>query len=147
MKSEKLLYRLGLEREIVAKEMPQFKFHDIAGDAYVEGDVKIYGSDAEFILRLILGNFPDDLPKLFVVSPAKLPKYDGYGTVNSEGSSHDFHTLKNGPGGIVQICHFKRDWWDSSKSVVAVLIKGVFWLEAYSAYLKSGRSVSAYCAS
>ena len=107
MKTEKQLYRLGIERKLVAKELPQFEFHDIEGDTYIEGWVNIYGSSAEFMLRLVLGNFPDGLPKLFVVSPAKLPKYNGRGTVNSVGASHDFHTLKNGPGGIVQICHFK----------------------------------------
>lgn len=147
MKTEKQLYRLGLERELVAKELPQFEFHDIEGDTYIEGWVNIYGSSAEFKLRLVLGNFPDDLPKLFVVSPAKLPKYDGYSTVNYAGSSHEFHTLKNCPGGVVQICHFKRNWWDSSKTVVSVLMKGIYWLESYCAYLKSGRSISAYCTS
>jgi len=147
MKTEKQLYRLGIERQLVAKELPQFEFFDLEGDTYIEGWVNIYGSSAEFKLRLILGNFPDDLPKLFVVSPAKLPKHNGHGTINSKGSSHDFHTLSNGSGGVVQICHFKRNWWDSSKTAVAVLMKGIYWLEAYCAYLKSGRTVSAYCAS
>ena len=145
MKTKKQLYRLGLERELLSKQMPEFEFHDIEGDTYIEGWVNIYGSSAEFRLRLVLGNFPDDLPKLYVVSPVKLPKYNGYSTVNSVGSSHEFHTLSNGPGGVVQICHFKRNWWDSSKTTIAILIKGIFWLEAYCAYLKSGRSLSVYC--
>ena len=146
MKTDTQLYRLGLEKKLVAKELPQFEFHDLNGDTYIEGWVKIYGSRTEFKLRLVLGRgFPDDLPKLFVVSPVTLPKYNGRGTVNSEGSSHEFHTLSNGPGGVVQICHFKRDWWNSSKTTVAVLIKGIYWLESYCAYLKRGISISSYC--
>ena len=146
MKTEKQLYRIGIEKELMAKELPHFEFYDIEGETFVEGGVNIYGSSAEFKLRLVLGDFPDDLPKLFVVSPTKLPKYDGYGTVNSECASHEFHTSRNGPGGIVQICHFKRDWWDSSKSLISVLMKGIYWLECYCAYLKTGRKISSYCA-
>jgi hypothetical protein len=145
MKTEKQLYRLGIEKQLVAEELPQFEFFDIEGDTYIEGWVSIYGSSSEFKLRLVLGNFPDDLAKLFVVSPAILPKYNSRGNVNSEGASHAFHTLKNGPGGIVQICHFKRDWWDSSKTTVAILMKAIYWLECYCAYLKTGKSLSEYC--
>jgi len=147
MKTDKQLLRLAIERQLVAMELPQFEFHDIEGDTYAEGLVNIYGSSTEFKLRLVLRDFPDELPKLFVVSPTILPKYKGYGNVNSEGPSHAFHTMRNGAGGIVQICHFKRDWWDSSKTAVAVLIKGIFWLEAYCAYLKTGRKISEYCPS
>ena len=140
------LCRLGIERVLVARELPQFEFFDVNGDTYVEGWVKIYGSSAEFKLRLVIGRgFPDEMPKLYVVAPVKLPKYDGRGTVNSVGCSHDFHTLRNGPGGVVQICHFKSSWWDSSKTTVAALMKGIYWLEAYCAYLKTGKSISRHC--
>jgi hypothetical protein len=135
-----------VERELLAKQMPQFEIFDLNGDTYIEGLARVYGSRAEFKLRLVLGrSFPDEMPKLFVVSPATLPKYNGRGTINSEGSSHCFHTLNNGPGGIVQICHFKSGWWDSSKTTVAALMKGIYWLEAYAAHLKTGRDISVYC--
>lgn len=146
MKTQTQHCRLDVERALVAKELPQFNFHDMNGGTYVEGWVKIYGSRTEFQLGLFLGRgFPDEMPKLYVASPTKLPKYGGHGTVNSAGSSHDFHTLSNGPSGVVQICHFKSSWWDSSKTTVAVLMKGIYWLEAYCAYLKTGKSISKYC--
>ena len=44
MKTDKQLLRLAIERQLVARELPQFEFHDIEGDTYIEGWVKIYGS-------------------------------------------------------------------------------------------------------
>jgi len=63
-------------------------------------------------------------------------------TINSVGSSHEFHTLSNGPDGCVQICHFKSEYWDASKTCVGVLFKGLLWLEAYDIYLKTGMSIA-----
>lgn len=63
-------------------------------------------------------------------------------TINSVGSSHAFHTLSNGPDGCVQICHFKSEFWDASKTCVGVLFKGLLWLEAYDIYLKTDMSIA-----
>ena len=139
-------YRLALEKSMLAKEMPQFRFYNMTGDTYVAGWAKTSGGRHNYKLTLILGFlFPDEMPKLFVISPHTLWKYDGYGTVNKEGISHAFHTLENGPGGRVQICHFKPDLWDSSKTIVAVMMKGLFWLEAYEAHLRTGRDLADFC--
>ena len=133
-------YRLALEKKLLEKEMPQFQWYDMTGNTYLEGYVKTYGNGDQYKLRVVLtSRFPDEMPNLFVVSPQRLPKYGGYGTVNAEGASHKFHTLKNGPGGCVQVCHFKPAFWDSSKTLVAVLIKGIFWLEGYEAHLKTDK--------
>jgi hypothetical protein len=138
--------RLAVEKAILEKEMPQFEFHDPTGDTYVEGDVKT-SSGNEFTLRCVLGrSYPDRSVSLYVASPRSLPKYGG-GTVNAEEKSHKFHTGVNGPGGCVQICHFKAECWDSTITLVAVLIKGVLWCESYCMHLKTGRPISDYCPS
>ena len=138
--------RLAVEKALVDEEMPQFRFHDPSGDTYLEGEVGTSGG-SQFTLRCVLHRrFPDEKPHLYVVSPHNLPKYGGHGTINALGKSHDFHTWKNGPDRCIQICHFKDDWWDASKTLVAVLIKGVLWCEAYTMHLKTGRPISAYCA-
>ncbi|MBM4029155.1 MAG: hypothetical protein FJ280_27720 [Planctomycetes bacterium] len=144
MWSETQQTRIATERAVLREEMPQYEFYDPSGDTYVEGDVRT-SDGAEFTLRCVLGrHFPDEMPRLYVASPHRLPKHDGY-SVNGEGKSHQFHTLENGPNGEVQICHFKPDWWDSSKTLVAVLLKGLWWCEAYCAHLRTGNPISNYC--
>lgn len=145
MWTETQQHRLAVEKAVVDKEMPQFRFHDLAGNTYLEGEVGT-SDGSQFRLRCILHpRFPDEKPHLYVVSPSRLPRYGG-GTINALGKSHDFHTWGNGPDGCVQICHFKRDWWDSGKTLLAVLIKGVLWCEGYAMHLKTGRPIAAYCA-
>jgi hypothetical protein len=140
-------YRLALERSILAKEMPQFQFYNMNGDTYVAGWAKTSGGCQSYKLTLVLGPmYPDVMPELYIISPDTLWKYCHLGTVNAEGVSHAFHTLSNGPGGQVQICHFKPDLWDSSKTVLAVLIKGLVWLEAYEAHLRTGKNLADFCA-
>ena len=146
MWSETQKYRLALEYKLLEKKMPQFKWYDLEGNTYLEGQVRTNDDGREYVLQCVLSNkFPDQKPKLFVVSPHTLPKYDGRGTINGAGKSHSFHTLDNGPRGCVQICHFKSEWWDSTKTLMAVLMKGMYWLEAYSTHLQTGKPIAVYC--
>jgi len=138
--------RLVLERKLLAKEMPHFHLYNIDGNAYVSGWQTTRGSHQNYQLKLVLGYyFPDEMPNLYIVSPHTLWKADRYGTINEEETSHAFHTLSNGPNGCVQICHFKHESWDASKTCVGVLIKGVIWLEAYEAHLRTGKDIADFC--
>lgn len=138
--------RILIEKKLLEREFPQGRFLDLNGSPHFEVAIKTSGGQ-EFTLDAVLGeHFPDKMPRLYVVSPHRLPKRGNCGSVNAEGNSHAFHTLKNGPGGVVQICHFKPSWWDSSKTVCAAIIKGVIWCECYMAYLHTGKSIYSYCA-
>jgi len=137
--------RLTFEREILAQELPQFCFYDINGNAYISGWQSTAARYTNYQLKLVMGyDFPDMMPELFITSPGILYQYDGYSTVNGEGLSHEFHTLDNGPGGCVQICHTKPELWSPSQTCVFVLMKGIVWLEAYDAHLRTGRLCD-YC--
>ena len=136
--------RLAMERKLLLKEMPQFQFYKTRGDTYVEGWMQTSGGNT-YKLRLVLGQrYPDEMPSLYVVSPRKLRKY-GYGTINNQGLSHRFHTCGKGPGGCVEICHFRSSLWNSSKTILAVLTKGLIWCEGYAAYLKTGKGIAEFC--
>ena len=133
--------RLQLERAITAKELPQFQFYEMGGDRYFEGWQRT-STGGLYLLKLVLSAwYPDQMPSLYVTYPLILWKYGG-NTINSEGVSHAFHTLNNGPWGCVEICHFKRENWDASKTCVGILFKGILWLEAYGVHFVTGMSIA-----
>lgn len=144
MWSEKQRRRLGAEKRLLDQKMPQFKFYSPLIDTYVAGKAKT-SDGRKYKLKLILGKrFPDEMPKLYVVSPRLLPKY-GDGTINSEGVSHSFHTQENGPDGCVQICHYSSSLWDPSKSIFGIMLKALIWAEGYCQHLRTGKSIATFC--
>ena len=143
MRSNSQLYRLALEQKILANELPQFSFYDINGDTYVSGWQSTCSHRENYQLKLLLGlHYSDEMPRLYISSPLILPQRNSCRTINNIGVSHFFHTLSNGPDGCVQICHTKPELWNPSMTCVAVLMKGIVWLEAYDAYLQTGRSLN-----
>ena len=135
--------RLGLEKALVSRELPQFQIYKSGDKVYFKGWQKTSYRSQDYQLKLALPRwYPDDMPSLSVIYPKILPKYGSMRTVNAEGTSHAFHTLSNGPGGCVQICHFKQEMWDASKTCVGVLMKGIMWLEAYERHLRTGKTIA-----
>jgi len=133
--------RLRTEEAIMAKKLPQFKLLHKNAQYYFEGWYSTSTGD-RFQLRLVFTtHYPDEMPRLYVVSPKNLRKYS-QGFINLEASSHEFHTSPNGLGGCVQICHFSRDSWDASCTAVSAMIRGLLWLEAYSLHLLNGKSIA-----
>ena len=143
MWTEKQKRRLSAEKKILERKLPQFKFFNLLG-TYVAGKTKT--SDGRmYLLRLDIGKgFPEEMPRLYVVTPFVLPKYGG-GTINEEGISHFFHTRDKAPCGEVQICHDALPLWNASKSIFGVMLKGLIWLEGYCQHLKTGKSIAEFC--
>jgi len=128
----------------MAEEMPQFRlFQTRSGAHYFRGWQKttIGGRSYEFKLVIPM-RYPNEMPRLYVIYPTELWQHGFRRLVNTEGVSHGFHTLGNGPGGCVQICHFKPELWDASRTCVGVFAKGLLWLEAYEVHLRGGRSIA-----
>jgi hypothetical protein len=148
--------RLHSEEAIMVKEMPQFRLYQMNHERYFEGYHTTSTNSKCYKLKLAIPDYyPDEMPKLYIVSPSllfcrfrdvqtiiALGMSYGLQTINSMGITHAFHTLENGPGGCVQICHFKSALWDASKTCIAVLMKGILWLEAYEVYLNTGMDIS-----
>jgi len=138
--------RLACERKVLERKLPQFHFYNPTGDTYVSGIVPLRSAGLSLTVKCVLDPlFPDVMPPLYVTSPLTLWRYRRRGTVNSEGASHAFHTLWNGPGGVVQICHFKPQQWHSGRSLFAVFMKGLWWSRAYEEHLRSGKPLCDYC--
>jgi hypothetical protein len=133
--------RLQLERAIMAKELPQFYFYWMGEDRYFQG-WQATSTGAYYQLKLDLpAGYPDEMPRLYITSPIPLWKCNGR-TINSEGVSHDFHSLGSGPGGSTEICHFKSSNWDASKTCVGVFFKGILWCEALNVHLATGMTIA-----
>lgn len=134
--------RLAVEQKLLAKYMPDFRFYDPRGDTYVEGWAQTRGGKSFKLKVMLPPEYPYAKPSLYVMSPVTLPRHGGQGTVNDVGCTHSFHTLENGPDGCVQICHTRG--WDASITLVKVLLKGIVWMEAYSAHLRTGCEIADY---
>ena len=134
--------RLRIEKKIVRAELPQFKFVQLGSTPCFEGSYTSTTTENAFTLRVELpDHYPDQMPKLFITSPITLRKSDG-GRINDMGASHDYHTLGTGLGGCIEICHFNEASWDASRTCVAVLIKGILWIEAYCLSLINGMTIA-----
>ncbi|MCX5674657.1 MAG: hypothetical protein NTX87_06580 [Planctomycetota bacterium] len=136
--------RWAFEMSLLSLYMRSFAYWDAAdGGAIVDGWAQTNGGQAIYRGKLVLTpNFPYEEPELFVLSPNPLWMHGGLKTINSLGTSHDYHTRSNGPDGCVQICH--TDSWDASLTCVFVLTKLHLWLEAYEAHLQTGETIATY---
>ena len=132
---------LRTNHRLVLRYFPQFRLHQTADPPYYQGWYNaLSGRRFQFRLALPPGS-PDVKPRLYVWRPTRLPKFGG-GTLNDAGSLHEFHTMKNGPAGRVQICHVPN--WNAAVTYVAVLGRALLWAEAYCAHLREGRPISDY---
>ena len=136
--------RLACEKKILERELPQFRFYDSTGDTYVQGDVFLPSAGLTLTLRCVIGRwFPDTMPEVYVVRPVTLWKYRRRSTINAEGCSHSYHTLSNGPSGVVQICTSGQ--WHSSVSLTGLLLKALFWCRCYEEHLRTGKPICDFC--
>lgn len=132
---------ISVNRELVQRYFPKFRFHHHDDAPYFDGWVTV-STGRKYQLRLIL-NIPsaDELPRpeLYVWSPVHLRSPFG-GTILE--ISHAFHTGMNGTGGRVQIDYGIPPQEEiASHTYVAILHRGMLWLEAYEKGLASGRSI------
>jgi hypothetical protein len=142
MYSRWFLSRIKKEKKIMLEELPQFKLFEFGDKIYFKGRHRTTTKRLEFQLKLSLPKeYPDLAPALYIINPLTLRKFGG-GTINSIGSSHSFHTLRNGPSGCIQICHAGNGNWDASKTCIGVLFKGIIWCEAYAVHLRTGIDIS-----
>jgi hypothetical protein len=135
--------RIEFEKQIMSRNLPQFRFYDFRTDRYFSGWQKTTVNHHLYELKLeIPPYYPDLEPHLYVTSPTTLFRYNSLNTINSLGLTHEFHTLHNGPKGCIQICHGGPENWNASKTCVGVFVKGVLWLEAYETHLVTGESIA-----
>ena len=137
MDNEQYEERIRIEKAIMNQEIPSFELMGSGVSRYFIG-WHTTGKSNRYQLKIQLSaNYPDRVPALLVVSP-KILKMQGGGALNTQASSHSFHTLSNGPDGSVRVCHIGTQRWNASYTCVAVALQGMLWLEAYDEYLSTG---------
>ena len=122
--------RIRIEQSIMKKELPQFVLYETCGEFYFQGWHRTTYKNNDYKLKLALPpGFPDERPKLYIVDPILLigKKGDEVVLINSQGVSHKFHTLSNGPDSCIQICHYDSESWNSSISC-ATSKRVILWL-------------------
>lgn len=135
--------RLAAEEKLMKKYMRDFHFYNRTGNTYIKGEVQTSGRRNKYTLKLTLpSDFPYDEPYLYVASPNILWQYGHQETVNSEGTSHAFHTTDNGSDNCIKICH--THYWDPSITCVKIILKGILWLEAYEGHLRTGKDLAEF---
>ena len=133
--------RLVFASALLKRYMRGFRFVSTKPeDTRIEGVIRPKGSSRRYKGRVVLlPGYPSCKPELSVIDPLPLVMHDGTTDIASLGSSHAYHTRRNGPDGSVKICH-SRDW-DASQTCIRVLTKLALWLHAYEEHLRCGQTI------
>lgn len=91
----------------------------------------------------LTGDYPYEVPKVFIVTPKPLMDYQGRTMLDA---SHSMHTLPS-ENGCVRVCHYGSIDWTPRVSLYQIIVKVRFWLEMYEAHLKNGRPLDYYLTS
>ena len=133
--------RLGFEKDLLEKYFGnRVTWIDPTGDTKIEVRVTC-SNDKQYTLRVYLpADYPNSVPEMIVKTPSMctLTRRDGSDLVGSP--DHVYGTKD----GCTMICHFKPNLWRSDNTLYQVVMKGLIWLEAYQAHLRTGSNLSAY---
>ena len=99
-------------------------------------------NNKQYVLRIYIPpDYPNSCPQMVISYPSYcLRKRDG--TV-MDSASNDDHTWES-IDGCTKICHYKPAEWTDDNTFYQVSMKGLIWLEAYEAHLRTGKSLSNY---
>ena len=131
--------RLAYEEQLIKHYMPHLRVYDRSGDTYIAGRTTTSGQHHEYKLRILLpSDYPYEEPDLLVDHTLWLK--DRSQTINSMGISHNYHVLGSDESDSVRICHTED--WNASLTCLKVALKGILWLEAYEAHLRTGQPIA-----
>ncbi len=135
--------RLDIESDALKKYFPNFRIQDPFGEkSGVIGRMRS-NNGKEYTIWLALGAFPNEAPRLYLISPEKLKTHDG--TLLSQlGANSKMHLLTPDAHGHPQICHYNDQYWHPKVSLYKIIMKARFWIEAYEQHLRHGKPIDAY---
>lgn len=133
--------RLGFEKDLLEKYFGnRVTWIDPTGDTKTEVRVTC-SNDRQYTLRVYLpADFPNSVPDMIVKTPSmcELKRRDGSALVGSP--DHVYGSRD----GCTKICHFRPNLWRCDNTLYQVVMKGLIWLEAYQAHLRTGSNLSTY---
>lgn len=134
--------RLAMEKNLLENYFRgRVSWIDPTGDTRVEVRMTC-SNNKQYTLRVYLPtDFPSSCPQMIVSNPSSfLRKKNGDLMSNSDGSYHTYGSRD----GCTVICHFKPCLWNDNNTLYQVFMKGLIWLEAYEAHLRTGQPLSDY---
>lgn len=134
--------RLALEKHLMEKYFGnKVSWIDPTGETKVEVKV-ICSNDKRYTLRVYLPtDYPNSCPQMIVSSPSSCLRTRDGSALDS--GSTAYHVLSS-KHGCTQICHFRSDLWRSENTLYQVVMKGMIWLEAYEAHLRTGQNMDKF---
>ena len=101
-------------------------------------------NDRQHTLRVYLpSDYPNSVPDMIVKTPGMTTLKSRSGGEMCGGSIDHIYGSRDG---CTQICHFRPGLWKDDNTLYQVIMKGMIWLEAYEAHLRTGRNLNAYLA-
>lgn len=135
--------RLGYEKQLLEQYFRGNRVNWVnpTGDTRVEIRVTC-SNNREYTLRIYIPvDYPNSCPQMVVCNPSS-SLVNRYGTAMNSADNDD-HTWGS-KDGCTQICHYKPAEWTDDNTLYQVTMKGLIWLEAYEAHLRTGNSLSNY---
>ena len=134
--------RLAFEKSLLEQYFRnRVTWIDPTGDTKVEVRVTC-SNDRQHTLRVYLpSDYPNSVPDMIVKTPGMTTVKSRSGGEMSGGSTDHIIGTRDG---CTKICHFKPDLWKDDNTLYQVIMKGLIWLEAYEAHLRTGRNLNAY---
>ena len=136
--------RLAIEKQLLEKYFggSRVAWIDPTGDTKVEIRVTCT-NDKQYTLRVYIPeDFPNSVPSMIVKTLFMTPLRRRNGNDLQGNVDHTLGTQD----GCTEICHFEPSLWKDSNTLYQVFMKGLIWLEAYEAHLRTGETLSRYLA-
>ena len=134
--------RLGLEKNVLEQYFgSRVSWIDPTGNTKAELRVTCT-NDKRYVLRVYLpSDYPNSCPEMIVSSPSScLRRRDGSTMSGTSGTDHILGTKD----GCTKICHFNTSLWNTKYTLYQIFMKGMIWLEAYEAHLRTGKPLCNY---
>ena len=135
--------RLALEKQILDKRLPQFRWFNPAlpGAAYLLGTITTSARNTYGVKVTLPANYPSGFPRGYIVRPKPLTGCRGRPLLATDVT---MHTLPPDEEGHVQVCLYRADRWVESNTIFKVVVKIQLWLEAFEAHLATGQPIDRY---
>ena len=136
--SDRQKHRIDIEKNLLTEYFSDRTFWN-ANNTKVEIHMNT-NDNTKYVLQILLPeDFPYSSPTLCVISPRLELRNGEY----FPESSTSLHTLIN-IDGHTTICHFHPQFWTQDNTLYQVIMKGRLWLEAYSLYHRTGKTMDKY---
>ena len=137
-------YRLAHEQYLLRTSgFEHFVFYNSLSskDCYLTGYIKT-SCDKYYNIKIEIPNFPYECPSTYVTYPCPLNDFWGKSLVKL-GTSGTMHTLVPKEN-CVQLCLYRKSNWDSSVTLLKLIIKAHLWFEAYEKHLITARPIDEF---